>query len=97
MNIKQQIRILLNSINSDTDADDTIKKRKMASINKLLETANKYIAIVVKQGILLQLNEGISDRDILEDLASLDKSRTRIHDSLINQIAIVNRLCPNTN
>ena len=93
MDTKHQMRLLLDSINFDAGADEIIKKKKIALITKLLGTANKYIEIVVKQGILLQINEGTSDRNILEDLASMDKNRSHIHDSLINQIAIVNRLC----
>ena len=93
MNTKQKIHMLLDSIKSDVGIDETIKKKKVALIEKLLESANRYIEIVVRQGVLLQVNEGTNDRDILEDFAGMDKSRSRIHDSLISQIAIVNRLC----
>ena len=93
MSIKQEIGQLINAVNTEAGTDVVINKREIALIANLLESSQKYIGIVVKQGLLLQVNNGTSDRDILEELANLDKSRSRLHDSLIQQIAIVNRLC----
>lgn len=92
MGLKQEIGQLINVVNTETGVEEAIKKREIALIANLLESSQKYIGIVVKQGLLLQVHEGTSDRDILEELASLDRSRSRIHDSLIHQIAITNRL-----
>jgi hypothetical protein len=93
MSLKQEIGLLINAVNAEAGVDEAIKKRKIVLIANLLESAQKYIGIVVKQGFLLQVHEGANGRDILEELAVLDKSRSRTHDSLIHQIAIVNRLC----
>lgn len=93
MGLKQAISLLINAVNVEAGIDEAIRKREIALIANLLESAQKYIGIVVKQGFLLQVNEVTSDRDLLEELATLDKSRSRTHDSLISQITIINRLC----
>lgn len=91
MNNYEHIQLLINAI--QTDSDESLKRQKLALINKLLEAACKYITIVTQQSIQLQINQGTTDRVILEMLADMDKSRSRIHDSLIGQIAAINRLC----
>jgi len=93
MSFSQKIKLLIYAINSENGVDEDLKKRKIDLMGKLIGTANKYIEIVVRQSFLLQINEGTKNQNVLEELANLDKSRSRIHDSLIGQIAIVNRLC----
>jgi hypothetical protein len=93
MSLKQEIGLLINAVNAEAGVDEVIKKREIALIANLIESSQKYIGIVVRQGLLLQVNEGSSDRDALEELANMDRSRSRIHDSLIKQIAILNRMC----
>ena len=93
MGLKQEIGQLINAVNTKAGTDGVINKREIALIANLLESSQKYIGIVVKQGLLLQITNGTSDRDVLEELASLDRSRSRLHDSFIKQISITNRLC----
>lgn len=64
MDNNQSIHLIVNAIQSEL-SDDTLKQQKLALVNKLLETANKYVAIVVQQGFLLQVHEGTSDRATL--------------------------------
>ena len=92
MSFKQEIGLLINALNAEAGVNEVIKKREIALIANLIESSQKYIGIVVRQGLLLQINNGTSDRDILEELSNIDKSRSRLHDSLIKQIAIINRM-----
>ncbi|HHV15183.1 MAG TPA: DUF3232 domain-containing protein [Gelria sp.] len=92
MSIKQRINALLRAIDAE-DAEESLKNRKKSIVQNLLESAVKYIDIVIKQGITIQINEGNSDRETIEELVGIDQSRSRIHDSLIGQIAVVNRMC----
>jgi hypothetical protein len=92
MSLKQKIGLLINAVNEGAGTDEAIKKREIALLANLLDSCQKYIGIVVKQGLLLQVHQGTSDRDILEGLADLDRNRSRLHDSLIKQIAIINRM-----
>ncbi len=92
MSVKQRINTLLQVIDAE-DAEESLKNRKKSIVQNLLESAVKYIEVVIKQGITIQIKEGYSDRETIEELAGIDQSRSRIHDSLIGQIAVVNRMC----
>lgn len=93
MNLKENIALLINAVNAEPGIDEAIKKREVDLIASLLESCQKYIRIVVKQAFMLQYYEGISERDVLEELVNIDQSRSRAHDSLIKQLAIINRMC----
>lgn len=80
--IKEQIGELMRAI--DTQGGAT---REKEVVKNLVASAAKYIDIVVRQGVTIQ-----AEKD-QEMLASIDQNRSRVHDSLISQIAIVNRLC----
>lgn len=95
MSIKHKINTLLQAIDSEIGVEEVLKNRKRNQVKKLSEIAVKYLEIVVKQGIAIQIDGSSGDRDNIEELGSIDQSRSRIHDSLIGQIAIVNRLCEN--
>ncbi len=92
MTTKNKINALIQNIDLDTGIEPNVKSRKKALVSNLVESTCKYVDIVVKQGYLLQVNKGTIDRDTLQELASLDKTRTTIHNSLIAQISIINRL-----
>lgn len=92
MSIKQRMKILMQAIDGDT-AKEAIKVRKKLMVKKLLENCLKYVDVVVVQGLELQLDDGASDQQRLQELTSIDQNRSRTHDSLISLITAVNRMC----
>lgn len=87
MNIKGHIEKLIASIEKNQQ-DDLLRTREINLLKNLVTTAVKYVDIVVNQGMTLQ-----SQRNDLIALEEIDTKRSRIHDSLISQISVVNRLC----
>ncbi|PKM77403.1 MAG: hypothetical protein CVU90_07205 [Firmicutes bacterium HGW-Firmicutes-15] len=88
---------LICEIDRDTDIPAELKKRKKAYVLQLMQSAAQYITKVVEQGVQIQMLEGQVDRETKEMLAGIDASRTKIHDSLIVKINVVNRLCAEYN
>jgi hypothetical protein len=92
MSIKQRVSSLIKAIDADK-SEETLKIRKKLMIKNLLESSLKYVDIVVIQGVEIQLDDGASNQQRLQELASIDQNRSRTHDSLISVINAVNRMC----
>jgi len=90
---KDQLKLLLMAIENDQSISEELKDRQKIHVLLLIQKAAQYIGKVVEQGVQIQITEEQTDREIKEMLAGLDESRSRIHNSLIAQIQIVNRLC----
>lgn len=87
MNEKSRIEKLIAAIEKDQQ-DDLLRNREINLLKNLVATGVKYVDIVVNQGMTLQ--SGTSELIALEEI---DTKRSRIHDSLIAQISVINRLC----
>ena len=70
-------------------------QQKIAMIYRLLETANRYVAVVTEHTWKLQMQIWDNSVEHSQEVAEIDKKRTQVHNSLISLINSVNRLCEN--
>ncbi|MGR6836624.1 DUF3232 domain-containing protein [Syntrophomonas erecta] len=92
MEIKNHIGQLMARIETSSLSED-MKARQKNLIKEYLQHCLKYVAIVIEQGIAIQEAGTATDQNTLQELADIDKSRSRVHDSLIAKINILNRIC----
>lgn len=87
MSLKEMMGRLIVAI-EEQPKEDKLRDREIALIKNLAVAAAKYVDVCVNQTVTLQ--SGIDDGTVLEEI---DARRSRAHDSMIAQIAIINRLC----
>jgi len=88
---KEKIINLIEALRTQDNA-----QQKIAMVYRLLETANRYIAVVCEHTWKLQMQRWNNSIEHSQEVAEIDKKRSLVHNSLISLINSVNRLCENS-